>query len=256
VISTVAGGENDGSPSLQSSFYRLTSIASDPLGRGIFLGAANVNSNVIYFINTSGATVNIAGRSVPTGIVRVIAGGGDLPDGNNVPATDLSLSTIPGLAVSTDGGALYFSESSPSRLRAVNLTNGIGSIVSASGFTALKGISAGGDGFVYGADATNPGRIVRINPNGGSTTQVPVTATPALLGPTAVEVSGGTLFIADSLNSRVLELGTGGGVGIVIADIIFGGRSGAFGRAGFNNGTAYVANGNAQTVMLLSGVDR
>ncbi len=253
-ISTVAGGENEGSPSLLASFYRLTSVTHDPLNRGIFLGAANVNSNVVYFINTSSTTVNLVGKSIPPGIVSVVAGGGNLPDGDNVPGTDLALSAIPGLAVSTDGATLFFVERTPSRLRALNLTSGVARTVSSSGFTALRGISTGGDGFVYGADAVSPGQIVRINPADGSTSPVGVNATPTLASPQAVEVIGSNILIADSANTRVLQVPTGGGTAQVLAVIPTGGRGGGF-PAGLASiaGTGYVANGDIQTIMRVAG---
>ena len=253
-ISTVAGGENEGSTSLLSSFYRLTSIATDPLNRGIFLGAANVNSNVVYFINTSSATVTLAGKSFAPGIVRVVAGGGDLIDGNNVPGTDLSLSAIPGLAVSTDGGTLFFVERTPSRLRALNLSNGIARIVSSSGFTALRGIAAASNGNVYGADAVTPGQIVSIDPNSGSTSTVGINIMPGLAGPHAVEVIGQTLLIADTFNTRVLQAPIGGGQASIAAPVPSGGRGGGF-PAGLaaSAGLGYVANGDIQTIMRVQG---
>ena len=254
-ISTVAGGENEGSPSLLASFYRLTSIATDPLNRGIFLGAANVNSNVVYFINTSSATQNLAGKSFPPGIVRVVAGGGDLPDGNNVPGTDLSLSAIPGLAVSTDGATLFFVERTPSRLRALNLSNGIARIVSSSGFTALRGIAAASNGNVYGADAVTPGQIVSIEPNSGSTSTVGINASPGgLAQPQAVEVIGQNLLIADTSNTRVLQAPLGGGQASLAALVPSGGRGGGF-PAGLavSAGLGYVANGDIQTIMRVQG---
>ena len=66
-ISTVAGGEGEGVSAGQASFYRLTGISRDPLGRGIFLSSQRESTNVIYFVNTSASQVTLAGKTFAPG---------------------------------------------------------------------------------------------------------------------------------------------------------------------------------------------
>ncbi len=125
---------------------------------------------------------------------------------------------------------------------------------SSTGFTALRGIAAASNGNVYGADAVTPGQIVSIEPNSGSTSPVGINAMPGLAGPQAVEVIGQNLLIADTSNTRVLQAPIGGGQASLAALVPSGGRGGGF-PAGLavSAGLGYVANGDIQTIMRVSG---
>jgi len=106
-ISTAAGGESEGSPASGASFYRLNAVARDPLGRGIYLAAANFKTHVIYFVNTGNSSATLAGKTIAPGITRILAGGGNLFPNENVSGLDADLSLIYGLAVSSDGRSVY-----------------------------------------------------------------------------------------------------------------------------------------------------
>jgi hypothetical protein len=239
-IDTLAGGLGEGNPALSVPFGILVAVARDPLGRGLFVGDL-LDKSYIRFVNTSNATVTIAGRTVAPGTVRFLAGGGeDL--GNNVLGTLADLGSVAGVAVSNDGNVLYLTNSTDQQLRALNLsannvvvagltiqpgrvsTVPVSNVTFGTNLTVLT-VAANGD--IYVIDAT-PGvnSVFRIVPATGAATRVagngettsaggpfiPGPATGlALLNPRALEFDGqGNLFIADTGHGRVIRVDSGG----------------------------------------------
>lgn len=250
-ISTIAGGEGELTAATQASFKRLNAIARDPQGRGIYLAANNLSSpqsgEYIYFVNTSNATVTIGGKTFAPGIVRTVAGGGTITDGENNAALDNFLFPIFALAVSNDGNVVFYLDSSAGRVRALNVgmsavTIGGGNLspgnvrTLASGFgTQLYGLAVDPvDSAVFVADST-PGaggnRVHRVVPGTGASS--PVVGTGAtnpqegdpfegngtqagsikLYQPHALAfTAAGELVVADTLHARILRFARTGGV--------------------------------------------
>lgn len=286
MVDTIAGGLGEGNPALQAPFGVLGAVARDPQNRGIYVAEVIGGNTLIRFINTSNATVTIAGRSIAPGVVRVVAGGGiDL--GENVPGTKADLGTITGLDTSSDGNLLYYVAQIDGQVRALNVSSspvtvanasiGAGNIGTlASGFNngqsnTLNGLVVNNaTGEVIVADATaGINKIYKIASNGTITTIAGSGATtkpedgfsagPALsiplLQPRAVELdSSGRILIADTGHARVIRIESNGNASLV--------EQFSFGQQGPNpfpsglttqGNNTYVALGNSQTIVRLNG---
>jgi uncharacterized protein (TIGR03437 family) len=287
LIETVAGGAGEGNPAAQVSFASLTAVARDPQGRGLYIVEATNAGSLIRFINPGNAPATVAGVTVAPGAVRLIAGGGfDL--GDNVPGLQTDLGSVTGLAASPNGQLLYFVEAIGRQVRALNLSassvtvggasigpGNVGTLAdSSAGFgSTLNGLSVNpATGDLYVADAT-PGvnKVFRLTPggtvnvvagNGASTTTdaplppLPVGATEVpLLQPRAVRAdAAGNVFIADTGHARIVKVDPGGDLTLVVQF-----QTGPLPPNPFPSGLAlfggnlYVANGNTQTVVRVTG---
>jgi uncharacterized protein (TIGR03437 family) len=285
-IETVAGGLGEGNPATQVSFASLVAVARDPQGRGLYVAEESDAGNVIRFINLSGASVTIAGVTIAPGVVRSIAGGGiDL--GENVKAMDADLGRVTGMGGSPNGQLLYFINALDRQVRAINVSanavtvagvsigsGNVGTLAGASaGFgSSLNGLSVNpSNGDVYVADAssgvnkvfriTQAGVVTTVAGNGGSTTPdeplppgVKATQAP-LLTPRGVKVdAAGNLFIADTGHGRVVKVDSANNITLVAQF-----QTGPVPPNPYPSGLAlfsdnlYVANGNAQTIMRVTG---
>src|SRR5581483_9084161 len=126
LIDTIAGGLlGDGNPAAQAQLAQPTAIASDPSGRGVYVADYTSNPSVSYirFINTTTAPVVIAGQRIVPGTIQTVAGreSGDLAD--NVPGLTADLGLIEGLAVSTDGKLVYFTDTADIAVRVLNVSS-------------------------------------------------------------------------------------------------------------------------------------
>lgn len=282
MIDTIAGGLGDGNLATQAPFGLLTAVARDPQNRGIYVVDTIDRNTLIRFINTSNAAVTIAGRNIPPGVVRTIAGGG-LELGENVPGTSSDLGVVSGLDTSADGNLVYFLAQIDKQVRALNVSSapvtvagvsiGSGNIGTlASGFgEVLNGLAVNNTtGDVIVADATaGVNKVYRISSNGTSTAIAgsgaiskvddPFSAGPALnvplLQPRAVELdSAGRVLIADTGHARVIRVEANGNASLV--------QQFDFGQQSLNpypSGLAvlgnniYVVLGNLQTIVRLNG---
>ncbi len=287
LIETVAGGLGEGNPAGQVSFTTLVAVARDPQGRGLYIAEEADAGSLIRFINLGAATATIAGVPIAPGAVRLIAGGG-LDFGENVKGLDTDLGTVTGLGVSPNGQLLYFVDAFGRRVRALNTTansvlvagvnigsGNIGTVTSPSaGFgSILNGLSVNPtNGDIFVADATNSvNKVFRITPagavttvagNGANTTpdetlpsgSVVATETP-LMQPRAVKAdASGNVFIADTGHGRVVRVDPAGSLTLVrqfqtgpIPPNPYPSGLTLFG------GNLYVANGNALTIMRITG---
>ena len=123
IITTVAGNgtagfSGDGGPATAAELYRPSGVAVDAAGN---LFIADRNNNRIRRVDLS------------TGIITTVAGNGAAGcTGDGGPATAASLNAISGLAID-NAGNLFIDDSSDSRIREVNLSTGIITIVVGNG---------------------------------------------------------------------------------------------------------------------------
>ncbi|MDQ3012585.1 MAG: PKD domain-containing protein, partial [Acidobacteriota bacterium] len=282
VIDTIAGGLGEGNLASQSPFGTMVAVARDPQNRGIYVADTIGGSTLIRFINTSNATVTIAGRSIAPGVVRAVAGGG-AELGENISGVRTDLGTVAGLDTSADGNLLYYVAQADGQVRALNVSSSnvtvaatsiaagnIGTL--ASGFKEkVNGIAVNNaTGDVIVADAT-PGvnQIFKITTGGavsaiagnGATTQPedvfspgPALNTP-LLQPRSVEVdSQGRVIIADTGHGRVIRIESNGNTSLLQQFVFAPPTPNPFPSGLAIRGTdVYVALANLQTIVQLNG---
>ncbi len=124
LIDTIAGGIlGDGNPATKAQLGQATSIATDPLGRGLFIADTSSSTAYLRFVNTTNAPVVIANQRIFPGTIGTIAGreNGDLSE--NVPGTTVDLGAVNGLGVSPDGSLLYFADTTDTLIRVLNLSS-------------------------------------------------------------------------------------------------------------------------------------
>lgn len=284
MIDTVAGGFGEGNAARQAPFGILSAIARDPQNRGIYVADAIANNTYIRFINTSTSPVTLAGKTIPAGMVAVIAGGGlDLAD--NTPATQSDLGSVTGLAVSADGNIVFYVAQTDALVRAINVSAatqtvgtqsvGAGNIGTMAGpfsnSTALNGLAlktSTGELFV-GDSTAGSNKVFKITPQGqistfagngaatkaddafsqGAATNIP------LLQPRSVEIeANGNVLIADTGHGRVIRV-DGGGTATLVNQFTFSQSNPNPYPSGIavQGGNAFVANGNQQTIVRVTG---
>ena len=158
----------------------------------------------LYIADGNNNTIRRVGAD---GIIRTVAGGGSPPDGlgDHGPATLASLNGPSAVAVGLDG-ALYIADTNHSRVRRVS-PDGV--------ITTIAGIG----GFGYSGDGA-------------------LAAQAALFGPEGVAVGrDGSLYIADTFNSRVRLVDTNGIITTIAGNAVrgFGGEEGPATQASINN---------------------
>ena len=225
-ISTVAGSgavpfSGDAGPASLARFSNQShrmAVAADPNGN-------------VYFTDNGNHRVR---KVAPDGSIATVAGNGAVGSGGDTgPAADAEFDTPAGLATA---GNLYIADAGTCRVRKVD-TNGV-----ITAFAGTGSCQAGGDGGpvtsasldpsglafdsvgnLYIADPRN-NRVRKVSP-GGVITTVAGTGTAGYSGdggagadaklsnPEGVAVdSAGNLYIADTSNSVVRELSTGGAI--------------------------------------------
>ncbi len=282
MMDTIAGGLGEGNPATQSPFGTVISVARDPQNRGIYVADTIGGATLIRFINTSNATVTIAGRSIAPGVVRVVVGGG-AELGENISGARTDLGTVAGLDTSADGNLLYYVAQADGQVRALNVSSSNVTVAAASIAPGNVGTLASGfqekvngiavnnaTGDVIVADAT-PGvnKIFKITVGGavstiagnGATTQPEdifsagsALSTP-LLQPRSVEVdSQGRVIIADTGHGRVIRIESNGNTSLLQQFVFVSPAPNPFPSGLAVRGTdVYVALGNLQTIVRLNG---
>jgi hypothetical protein len=260
----VAGYTGDNGPATQAKLNTPTDVAID--------GAGN-----IYIADTSNCVVR---RIDTNGIITTVAGNGTRGySGDGGIATNAQLNSPTGLAV--DGNRLYIADNNNYRIRLVtdgriSTFAGTGS----SGFGGDGGPATGAklqnpfDVAVYGGavfigDTWNH-RIRRVDGNGTITTYAGSgypgfsgdgnAATSAQLdAPTLLNFDqGGTLYVADSYNSRIRTITANG----VIATVAGNGSDGASGDGGpatsasFSEPTGILVDPDGSSFFVTSSDDR
>jgi sugar lactone lactonase YvrE len=119
VITTVAGstgGFSDG-PVASAQLNGPASVALDSAGN-IYI--ADYGNNRLRVVNTTGASITIAGVPIPAGYVGTVAGNGQQVEyGDNGPASSAKLDGPSGVAVDAAGN-IYIADAGGARIRAIN----------------------------------------------------------------------------------------------------------------------------------------
>ena len=249
IIETIAGGilgdRNLGTKAIVSN---PTSLALDPLGRGLFI-ADTPGTSYIRFLNTTRQSVTLAGITVPAGVIKIIAGGGtDFSD--NVPGMQSDIGVVTGIAVSPDGNTLYFIDSITPNIRAINLADTAKTIAGAAGISPgnIQNFAQVGLGSAASTLATHPttgdlyvcdstagvNKVLRYSASPANTNTAPVTIAGngvqtkdedpflngqatmiPLLGPRALAFNGNNVIISDSGHGRVIQVNSAGEASLI-----------------------------------------
>jgi RHS repeat-associated protein len=203
----VSGFSGDGGPAIAAELNRPTGVA---VGSDSSLYIADTNNNVIRRIGADGIITTVAG----TGVWGFSGDGG--------PATAAQLRSASGVAMGPDG-SLYIADTGNHRIRRVGPDGLITTVVgnTPEQLIDFDGVTVGPDGSLYLADYIGT-RIHRVGPDGTMTTVAgtgvsgfsgdggPATAAQ-LAYPSGVAVGpDGSLYIADTNNSRIRRVGLDG----------------------------------------------
>lgn len=261
IISTVAGNgiqrfSGDGGEALSASFDIPLDVTADAAGN---LWVTDSNSRRVRRVALDGTIATVSGNGGP------FAGDGG-------PATGAILNYPYGVAWDRNGN-VYLTDTYNNRVRKIASNGAISTIAgtgtagfSGDGGAALKaqlntpsGISVDSAGNIYIADTYND-RIRRVSPDGTIATVAGSGSTPGFSGdggpgieatlhaPRGILAQGGNLFVADSGNNRVREIGANGVINTVAGNgaAAFGGDAGPALQAALNNPAAvtFDASGN------------
>lgn len=185
---------------------------------------------------TAGPTVEPSptASAPPSGIVELVAGGGDAEPGDGGPATAVRLLRPAGVASDSDG-SVWFVDSNTATVYVVG-TDGIIRAATGSLYNPI-GIDIGEDGTVYVADSGNY-RVVSVTDDGGVVALAGSSLHPGFRGdggrarraylfqPYDVAVDdAGNIYIADTGNNRIRLVDAQSG----LIDTIAGDGTAAFG---------------------------
>jgi uncharacterized protein (TIGR03437 family) len=221
---STTGYSGDGGPAKNAQLNGPTAITLDAAGN-------------LYIADASNYRVR---RVSPTGIITTVAGNGTQGySGDNGSATKAQLNGLAGIAVDGNGN-LYFSDKVGSWIRKVSPA-GIITTIAGTGSNGYSGdnvpalgaqlynptgIAVDGSGNVYIADSNN--FRIRMISAGGTITTVAGSGAEGYFGDggqavnarfnglAGIAVDGaGDLFIADTFNARIREVGTNGVINTV-----------------------------------------
>ena len=291
IIETIAGGVlGDGNLGSKANLVTPVVAMFDPLGRGVYIVDNPGGISLIRFLNTTRAPAAIGGRIIPAGVLTTVAGGGfDIAD--NVPGRLADVGSVTGLAVSPDGGAVYFIDAGFPAVRAFNASGAtrtigamsigagkVGTFLSSSEFgSSLNGLAVNpSNGDVYICDATaGINKVFKVPAAGGALTVVAGNGAPTragdpfsagsatnlpLLQPRAIVFDGSNnLFISDTGHGRVIKVDAGGSASLIVqftadrnAPIPPYGNPPFPSGLVFFNGKLHIANGNSQDILQVN----
>jgi uncharacterized protein (TIGR03437 family) len=120
-ISTIAGGGFGANAQVRQAPMELpVALALDPQGRGFYVVDELEGSSLLRFVNTSANPVTLAGAVVLPNNINLVAGGG-LRSEDVLPARDVDLAKVTGLAVDPTGNAVLLTIPAFNLLRVVNV---------------------------------------------------------------------------------------------------------------------------------------
>lgn len=120
-ISTIAGGGfGSNVPARQAPMVQPTVVTFDPQGRGVYVVDEVNGTSLLRFVNTSTAPVALAGATILSKQINLIAGGGAQTNDGVIPR-DTDLAQITGLAVAPSGNLLFVAIPAFSSIRAINV---------------------------------------------------------------------------------------------------------------------------------------
>ncbi len=224
----IAGYNGDNKPATQTQLNYPSGVTVGP-------------DNTLYIVDTSNQRIR---KIANDGTIQTVAGNGVAGyNGDNKPATEANLHTPYSVALNRDG-TIYFTDASNHRLRRIN-PDGMISTIAGTGTAGYNGdnkpatqarldfphgVAIGPDDAVYIAD-TNNQRIRKINLEGTISSiagtgiegynrdNKPATQTQ-LNYPSGVTLAiDGTIFIADTFNSRIRMVAPNSGtISTIIGD--------------------------------------
>jgi sugar lactone lactonase YvrE len=281
-IDTVAGGVGENSPAKMSPYFTPVAIARDPQNRGIYVVDQGGGNYVLRFINTTNASVTVAGKEVSAGTNRVLVGGGNDDLSDNVPGTQSVPFDANGIAAHPNGNLVFYVGQQPARVRVLNVSSatqtvagktvGVGNVTTVAEIPGADtinavAVNANGDVFVASPTAgvnkvfrvTAAGQVSTFAGNGAATKSsdafLPGAATNVpLLGPRALEFDpSGNLYIADAGHQRVIRVDTSFNATLTAQFTIpaVGAGPHPSGLAWLNS-NLYVALSNAQTIVRVT----
>ncbi|MFN9743175.1 MAG: HYR domain-containing protein [Acidobacteriota bacterium] len=120
VISTIAGGGLGISvPVLTVAMSQPIGVVLDPKGRGYYVLDERDGVGLVRFVNTTTAPVTVARVTIEPNTMNLLAGGGT---GNeSLPAREVDLGQITGMALDSSGDALYLLTPLTSSIRVLNV---------------------------------------------------------------------------------------------------------------------------------------
>ncbi|MCA1683634.1 MAG: hypothetical protein LC708_00665, partial [Actinobacteria bacterium] len=202
-ITTVAGNGTsgaggDGGPATAAQVNPLD-VAVDSLGNVLI---AQPDSQLVRYVNLTGAPVTVYGVTVPAGAIAIVAGPGTVGVvGDGGPATSARLSFPNGIAVDAADN-LYIAALAGHRVRRVERATGIISTVAGNGTegagpydgpavsAALRGpnaVTIDNAGNLLIVDASPNNRVLKVElASTTPTTVTPTTVTPTTVTPTTV----------------------------------------------------------------------
>jgi len=219
------GYYGDGGPATLAQVSNPEGLAVDASG-DLFI--ADTVNDAIRMVSPGGTISTVAGNGSNN-----LAGGGFAGDGG--PATSAELDAPEGVAVDASGN-LYIADSQNYRIREVSGSSGIIATIAGVGDPGYSGdggaatsaqmsspssIAADANGNVYFADRANA-RVRRISSGGGTISTAAGTGTSGYSGdggpaldaqldsPSAVAMGERNIYIADTGNSRVRRISSGG----------------------------------------------
>jgi uncharacterized protein (TIGR03437 family) len=281
-IDTVAGGLGENAPAKLSPYFTPIAVARDPQNRGIYVIDQGGSNHQLRFINTTNATVTVAGKEVLAGTNRVLVGGGidDLTD--NIPGTQSAPFDSNGIAVHPSGNLVFFIGQQPARVRVLNVSSspqsiagktvGVGNVATVAEIPnadPINGMAVNANGDIFVASpvvlvnkvfrVTAAGQVSTFAGNGAATTSEagfvpgPATTVP-LLGPRALEFdNSGNLYIADAGHQRVIRVDPAGNATLTVQFPVPQQGVGPHPSGlAWLNGNLYVALSNAQTIVRVT----
>ncbi|MEP7340770.1 MAG: hypothetical protein ABI977_23775 [Acidobacteriota bacterium] len=274
-ISTVAGGGfGSDVPVRQAPMVLPTAVGLDPRGRGFYVIDEVDGTSLLRFANTTANPLALAGVTIQSNSINLIAGGGVQSD-DGISPLDTDLAQVTGLAVDPSGNAVYLTIPSLSAIRVVNVGTQNFTVQGKTIAPGTIGTLAMPDQAVFRAIAIHPtarelyfiaGRLVfklnnagmqivvagggnptTGNGDGGQATQARLTSPLGL----AFDNSG-NLLIADGGDARTIpgsvrRVGIDGVISSLATGLAF-----PTGITTAPNGDAYVALGNAQQIIRVT----
>lgn len=120
-ISTIAGGGFGSNVPVRSApMVQPTAVVFDPLGRGFYIVDEVNGTSLLRFVNTSASPVNLAGITIESNQINLIAGGG-IQFSDGATPRDADLAQITGIAASSSGDVILMTIPAFGAIRAINV---------------------------------------------------------------------------------------------------------------------------------------
>ncbi len=210
-LSSIAGAAfGDGLQGNTATIVKPTAMAVDPTA-GVYFVDINDSPTMIRFLNTTNATVKIAGVDVPANTVKALTTGVSIIGGEqptNSPLADVDFLTIRSIALSEDRKVLYVADTTAgfANVLAINVSPGV---AKGSGNINIKNYAGAG------VDVpTGNVRTVFDNDSVAAAVKISNSDTARTM---AVNPTNGDLLLADTDTSKVIRIAKSTGAVSVFA---------------------------------------